>query len=551
MPLDRNDRIRVLLIEDNPGDARLFRLALSEAEEARFTVTQANCLAEAVEAAAPADFDVVVTDLSLPDSYGMATVDQVVKAFPTLPVVVLTGLSDAETGLQAVQAGCQDYLVKGAADALISRTLRYAIERKATETALRESEERFRALVEVSPDAILLATQEGLTFANPAAIALCGGDPLSGIKDSCPCHVLLQGPAADAARAILDGKSNETIRLETRLAESLCKTEVEVTLVPLTHGGSPAVQIILRDITARREVERKQQLTAALFQTTSEPLMITDAQEKLLAVNPAFTAVTGYSAAEVLGKTPRVLSSGRHTKEFYDEMWQSLSQEGHWNGEMWNRRKNGEVYVQRLSVSVIYDEAGQVANYVGVASDITDQKRESEQILHRANYDALTGLPNRLLLSDRLVQALTKMARQKDGLALMFIDLDGFKPINDTYGHLLGDQLLQRVAERLCGSVRESDTVARLGGDEFVILVSDIRSADHACQIADKVLLSLSTPFLLGDVTAHISGSIGIALSPQHGTTPEGLLDAADRAMYQAKRQGKGRWQLHEETLFA
>jgi len=284
-----------------------------------------------------------------------------------------------------------------------------------------------------------------------------------------------------------------------------------------------------------------ERLASAIFKATDEAMLITDERQVILSVNPAFERVTGYSAAEAVGRTPRLLSSGRHDAHFYSEMWRVLLQDGHWHGEIWNRRKNGELYVQRITLSVLRDDAGHVVNYVAVLSDITSSKREVDRIRHLIYHDSLTRLPNRILLQDRTEQALVQATRGGGQAALLFLDLDGFKGINDWLGHLIGDRVLEIVAGRLCGCVRESDTVARLGGDEFVILLPSVKSVGDAETLAAKLLGVLSEPIMFGDDKAEIGVSFGIALSPRDGDSYEALLAAADEAMYRAKREGGDR----------
>jgi len=282
-------------------------------------------------------------------------------------------------------------------------------------------------------------------------------------------------------------------------------------------------------------------LAMMIFTASDEAMLVTDDRQTILCVNPAFERVTGYSAAEAVGQTPRMLSSGRHDAAFYAEMWGTLLREGHWHGEIWNRRKNGELYVQRITLSVLRDEKGQVVNYVAVFSDITNSKREADRIRHLANHDSLTRLPNRVLLQDRIEQALAQAARGDERTALLFLDLDGFKGINDRMGHLVGDKVLEAVAGRLSGCVRESDTVARIGGDEFVILLPLIKDVEDAEKLAAKLLGVLSEPFMVAEGEARVGISIGIAVYPRDGGTGEALLASADRAMYSAKRLGGNR----------
>lgn len=552
--------LKVLLIEDSATDARIFEDLVNESGE-DIRIDWARSLTDAQSRAANGDgdgaaADVVVTDLGLPDSSGLDTAVRVLAAFPGRPVIVMTGLDDPQAGVQAVQQGCQDYVVKGICDpSLLVRTLRHAVERHAAERRVRESEERFRALVEMSPDAILMVGDGVVRFVNPSAVRLFAATRPDDLVDL-PLSRLLAGADAAHLADLMEsvsqpgatGRSLGEFRLEDRAGEPL---DVEVSVAPVSVSGRAAAQVVLRDIGQRRAREREQRLAQAVFHTTAEAMMITDARTRIVAVNRAFSAITGYQPEDIVGQTPTVLASGRHDADFYADLWRSLGDTGHWRGEVWNRRADGAVYVQRLTISRICDVDGSVSNYVGVFSDITEEKAESARLAWTASHDALTGLPNRALLRDRLDRALSRMHRGRNGVAVLFVDLDGFKPVNDRHGHLAGDMLLQGVAERLQGCVRETDTVARIGGDEFVVLSTDAPDEAAAATVAAKVLDALAVPFDLGTAQARVGASIGIALAPRNGDDVDRLLDAADAAMYDAKRAGKGVWRLAPRRLEA
>lgn len=258
-----------------------------------------------------------------------------------------------------------------------------------------------------------------------------------------------------------------------------------------------------------------------------------------IAANHAFTDITGYSIDEAVGKNPRILGSGRTTPDFYQTMWATLNATDKWRGELLDRRKDGGLYYKSLSIKAVRDGKGNLINYVGVFSDISERKAAEDRMQHLANHDALTGLPNRILFSDRLKQALVRARRDKSRLALMFLDLDKFKPINDSYGHAVGDLVLGEVARRLVECVRESDTVARLGGDEFLVLLPDLGALENYKRVGDKILNVLNQPFELAGHNLMISASIGISVYPEHGDDEHQLVQNADIAMYQAKgKQG-------------
>ncbi|WP_134702248.1 EAL domain-containing protein [Ammoniphilus sp. YIM 78166] len=295
---------------------------------------------------------------------------------------------------------------------------------------------------------------------------------------------------------------------------------------------------IFSDITDRKRTEEKLHLYSRIFENTSEGIIITDTKGTILWVNPAFTLTTGYLPEEAIGRKPSMLSSTQHGTEFYIEMWTTIYEKGSWQGEIWNRRKSGEVYPEWLSINTVRDENGNITNYVGMFSDITERKKSEEHLKFLAHYDVLTELPNRFLFHDRLSQALLQAQRVGRQVAVMFLDLDRFKWINDTYGHGVGDQLLQSVAARLKKCVRKSDTVARLGGDEFTVLLSNILEAKDAAKVAEKIFHAFSTPFQLDEQEFFITTSIGISVYPEDGVDLETLIKNADAAMYCAKEIG-------------
>ena len=286
------------------------------------------------------------------------------------------------------------------------------------------------------------------------------------------------------------------------------------------------------------------ELFGKMFHGSGEAMLITDANKNIMAVNPAFTEITGYAAEEVIGKDPNVLSSGKQTPDFYQTMWESLNEAGQWQGEIWNRRKSGEIYPEWLSIGVVKNHKGEVINYISLFSDITERKTAEQKIEFLAHYDSLTRLPNRALFSDRLKLALVTAGRYEKKVGLLFLDLDKFKAINDSLGHLAGDLLLKSVAERLKSCVRESDTVCRQGGDEFMILLPDAGTRDSVENVAKKIISAMAETHQIENQELVITFSVGISIYPDNAKDSEAMIKCADDAMYRAKELGRNNYQF-------
>jgi diguanylate cyclase (GGDEF)-like protein/PAS domain S-box-containing protein len=417
--------IRILLVEDNPGDARLIHELLINESSTPFNLTTVGTLDQANFRLSQEHFEVILLDLSLPDSQGVETVQSIVRALPTnSPIIVLTGLNDEETALNAVRIGAQDYLIKGEVSApLLSRAIQHAIERQRQEAAAK--------------------------------------------------------------------------------------------------------------------------LYWQVFETISEGVVITDISGRIVRVNPAFTQITGFTETEAVGAYPSILRSGKHDPLFYQDFWSRLIRTGHWAGEIWNRRKNGEIYPQWMTVNAVQNIGGVTTHFVGIFNDITQRKQIEESLYYRATHDPLTGLPNREYLGGQLAHAIAQSKRNRQTLAVLLLDLDGFKLINDNLGHAFGDLVLQEISQRLQANIRKSDIIARLGGDEFVVAIEAAPDHDACRRVASNLIQILSEPIQLSDIHCTVGASIGISLCPYHATDGASLLQYADIALYQAKEQ-RGTYRFYE-----
>ncbi|TAJ80187.1 MAG: EAL domain-containing protein [Gallionellaceae bacterium] len=326
---------------------------------------------------------------------------------------------------------------------------------------------------------------------------------------------------------------------------------LEITKTKLLDHDGKAIGLIglAVDITERKRAEDWFRLTAKVFSNTLEGIIVTDVNCNIIEVNEAFTKINGYAREEVLGKNARLLQSGYQNRAFYENMWNSIVTTGHWTGEVWNRKKNGELYAEWLTISAISNEQGEVTHYVGISSDITMLKQHETQLERIAHYDALTGIPNRTLLNDRMQQAIARAARERNMMAVCYLDLDGFKPINDTMGHDAGDRVLIEIAQRLQHTVRGGDTVARLGGDEFVILLLGLERGEECNTTLERMLAIISEPIDIKGKPSVLSASIGVSIYPLDEEDTDTLLRHADQAMYMAKQSGKNRFHIYDPAL--
>ncbi|WP_230874623.1 sensor domain-containing protein [Methylomonas sp. LL1] len=318
------------------------------------------------------------------------------------------------------------------------------------------------------------------------------------------------------------------------------------------QNGKPLRMLgIVHDISERKRAEEKLKLSARVFSDAHEGIMITDADVRIIDVNAAFTELTGYGHDDVMGKNPNLLKSGRQDAGFYAAMWGTLSRDGHWRGEIWNRHKDGNIYPQLLTISAMRNGGGEVINYIGLFSDISESKQHQQTLERLAHFDPLTGLPNRSLFADRFSQAIAHSKRAGSLLAVCYLDLDNFKPVNDSFGHETGDELLIEVSLRIKSNLREYDTVCRLGGDEFALLLQDLQSQQQCEETLRRIHDALADPFILSSHPVWIGASSGVTVYPLDSAEPDILLRHADQAMYQAKHAGRNCYRIYQDLIVA
>ena len=417
--------------------------------------------------------------------------------------------------------------------------------------ALTASSELVRKLsraVEQAPVSTIITDLNGvIEYVNPQFVSTTGYSPAEVIGQ--PVSILKSGSTTAEAYAEMwqTIRAGETWRGEMqnkRKDGSLYWEQVLVSAVRNEQGEITHFLSVQEEITVRKERENRLELFARIFDGIHEAVMATDAQSHVVFVNPAFTGITGYAAAEVIGKTHSIMSASTADQTFYQEMRRSIDTKGHWQGEMADRRKDGQSYSAWLSISSMRNELGGTSHYIAVFSDISERKAVEERMAHMAQHDFLTDLPNRMLLQDHLEQAIIRAARERRKVAVLFLNLDRFKSINDTLGSLIGDKLLQEISRRISSAGRASDTVSRQGSDEFIILLIDMETVDDAALIATKLLQAVAGPYVIDGNEIEVTTSIGISLFPENGRDGDTLIKNADAAMQYAKESGRNNYQF-------
>lgn len=443
----------------------------------------------------------------------------------------------------------------GRQEAVLRRTLEEQINyQKQTEKRLRESEERFRIMCDAAPVMIWMSgTDKRCTYFNQPWLEFTGrtleqefGDGWSeGVQSEDRLYCL------NTYTHTFDARQPFILEYRLRRADGEYRWILDNGIPRYTPSGEFAGYIgSCIDITERKRMEGQLRIAAQVFENSHEGILITDADTHIISVNRAFSEITGYSAEDALRQNPSFLRSGRHDPDFYRDLWATLNATGAWQGEIWNRRKKGDIYPQWLTITTLPDTADRPLHYIGSFIDLSAHY-EAEQRIRLALHDPLTGLASRTLLHERLTHAIAAARRTREQVATLFLDLDGFKNTNDSLGHGVGDKLLQAVAGRLRACVREEDVLARLGGDEFVVALGGLKEVQYATTVAKKILKELAVPYTIDGQELVVTASIGISAYPKDGVESETLIKHADAAMYLAKRLGRDRYAFYRSTARA
>lgn len=420
--------------------------------------------------------------------------------------------------------------------------------------AIEEVHRRYTKIMGAAGEGLISLNNLGrVVYANEVAARILGRDNDDIVGDIC-CEAFCRTavnqdhPDCPFLSTLQDGETRQGIQ---RLFgdDNMHQVSIRYVCTPLTVDGAISGCVVVFSEVIDQTDNDSESITAVTLDLTQEAVMLTDANCRICSVNRVFTEITGYTQEEAIGKTPRLLKSGVHTPNFYADMWDSMKEKGRWAGEVWNRRKNGEIYPQLVSISAVLDAAGKAANYVAVFSDISKAKQVEDRLFHLANHDTLTGLPNRMNFGEHLAMMLERVKRSGSGAAVIFIDLDRFKMVNDTLGHAAGDKYLSAISNRLSAATRKNDLLGRWGGDEFVLAMQDITDPKLIADVLNRMRLLLAEPIHLGGHELIPTASIGVALYPHDGTKSSELLSAADTAMYRAKKHGRNRIEFYAEDM--
>ncbi len=548
--------LSLLIVDDNLADIHILERYLSALENWEIQLSTCETGDDARNHINKSDRDIIIVDYNLGSETGIEIIRSLKEIDCKASFILLTGMGDQHTILEAFHEGIDDYILKtDLSPASIEHSIHKIFQQRKTENDLRISQEGLKEAQTIARlgnwnwDIV----NNSLHWSDEI-YRIFGLEPqefaanYEAFMES--VHPDDRDLVNQAVKEALEENKSYSIYHRIIRKDQVERIVHEKGKVYFDNSGKPVRMVgTVQDVTERMRTEESLRLSAKVFQSTSEGIMITDTKGVIVQINKAFTKITGYTEQEALGQTPSILKSGRHEQSFYEHMWYSLTKIGFWQGEIWDRRKNGEIFPKWMSINAVKNDHGIISHYVAIFNDITTRKRTEEVFQRLAHYDTLTGLPNRVLFQDRLQQAIIQAKRKKYFVALLFLDLDRFKNINDSLGHLAGDFLLTEVSKRLTNCIRSMDTVARLGGDEFTIILTEITNSQGVTSVANKIIESFKEPFLLNNQEMIITTSIGITLYPNDGQDMEVLLKNADLAMYHAKSIGKNNYQFFSADM--
>ncbi len=493
----------------------------------------------------------ILLDISMPMMDGLEVCREIKRNdnYRNIPVIIVTAAKNKDDILKGLEIGANDYITKPFdSDELIAR-LEAHIKNHTLVKKLKESEERFKNALENAPIGMaLVASDYHLLTVNHSLCEITGYSQQELLGLSLTDIKLPDENDMSFIEQILDGSTKSCQVEEKWLHKSGYHVSVLLNVSLLRDLDDKPDYFIfqVQDITKQKDSESKMRLAAKITESTMDGIFVTDDKGNITNVNPAFTRITGYSLSEVTGRNPRLLKSGRHDEKFYKHMWDSLRNDEQWQGEIWNHRKDGEVFPGWVRINTIKDDMGTLTNFVAILTDITARKEAEQRLEYLANHDALTGLPNRISFRELLHQALARAQRFNNYVALLFIDLDNFKSVNDSLGHKAGDAVLKEVAVKLKKCIRAYDTIARVGGDEFIGILQDLKNKEDAEIVSRKILKTLTDPILFENKECKIGASIGISIYPLDGNTAETLINKADTAMYLVKEKSKNSFHFYQ-----
>lgn len=545
-----NPKQSTLLVVDDDEAARLMMAATLE--QADFIVICAEDCRRARECFEAHDIDLILLDVQLPDGDGFSLCKEFLNS-PRgcdVPIAMVTGLDDLDSIRLGYQSGATDFITKPVSWGTLPNRVQYMLRASHAFVDLSISESKTRALLSSIPDIIIRLQTDGKIVDMQAGSYVYDMDEWFTHDAGEMFGYLPKGVHSLLESAIAHALANNEMQL-VEFEWSQNKTTVRCWEARVLPHSQNEVLMVVREITERKLRDSQLRLWAKVFEGSNEAILITDADFKIISVNRAYETMMEFKESEVIGVDTIAEGARLHTHTFFRKVVNDLREQGYWQGELTNRRKNGQTFPSWYSISLVADAQGRPENYIAIFNDITEHKNSRAQIEFLAHHDNLTGLPNRVLLNDRLEMAINAARRQAEKVGVLFIDLDRFKNVNDSLGHAVGDQLLKETANRLTSIVRTGDTVSRLGGDEFVVLFSKIKDETIIADLTIKLREVLQQPYELGEISLHITPSIGIAIYPEDGDSVNSLIKNADAAMYLAKEKGRNNYQFYTPLLNA